>query len=111
MSRTLRPADGEFSRAQAAAFVRRAGWQDARRPFAGPHQYTLRGRRSGGVDPPPPEWHDAMCAFIAANGYEAEFEGRSYVYFEPGDGFRYWTSRGVYEPRHVIINRAAIEDA
>jgi hypothetical protein len=92
------------------SFIARAGWQAARRPFRAPHEFTLRGRRSGGVEPPPVEEHDAMCAFIAANGYEAEFEGTGYIYFEHG-GFRYWVSRGIYKPRFPIINRQPIEAA
>jgi len=86
-------------------FVRRAPWQQVRRPFRDPHQIAIRGR--GGIDP---EEFDAMCAFILANGYEAEFEGTSFVYFECGDHV-YWISRGVYRPRFPIINRKPIEAA
>jgi hypothetical protein len=85
-------------------FIEAAGWHEASRPFREAHEYTLRGRRSNGVEPPPPDWHDRMIEFIRANGEPGRFEGTGYVYFEHGD-HTYWVSRAVYPPYHPIINR------
>ena len=94
----------ESERFTPEAFIAAAGWQAAARPFRDAHEYTLRGRVTAGVEPPPVEEHDAMIEHIGANGEPGEFEGTRYVYFEHG-GHVYWVSRGVYEPRHPIINR------
>jgi hypothetical protein len=86
------------------AFIRQAAWQAARAPFGGdPHEYVIRGRGT------PPELHDAMCAFIQANGTPGEYEGRRYVYLEH-DGYVLWVSLGIYEPRHPIINRRPVSE-
>jgi hypothetical protein len=61
------------------AFIERAGWQEAARPFRAAHQYTLRGRRSGGVEPPPVEEHDSFIRHIEEHGYREAFEGRMYT--------------------------------
>lgn len=81
------------------AFIERAGWQAARKPFKGAqHEYAIRGRAE--VDP---EWHDRMIEFIGEHGTPGKFEGTRYVYLHL-DGFALWVSRGIYQP-HPIINR------
>lgn len=85
-------------------FIERAGWQEAARPFRAAHEYTLRGRTSAGVPPPPAEDHDAMIRHIAEHGYRDTFEGRTYTYLDV-NGFTYWTSRAVFPPYHPIVNR------
>jgi hypothetical protein len=85
-------------------FIERAGWQAAARPFRDAHEYTLRGRRSGGVEPPPVEEHDRMIQFIEEHGYRETFAGTRYTYLDV-DGFTYWTSRAVFPPYFPIINR------
>jgi hypothetical protein len=83
-----------------AAFVRRAAWQEARKPFRGdPHEYASRSR--GELDP---EWHDRMCEVIEARGYCAPFAGRTYMYLRVGE-FVCWTSRGIYQPNPIINRR------
>jgi hypothetical protein len=93
-----------LSEEEARRFIERAGWQEAVRPFADPHQYTLRGRRSGGVEPPPTGEHDRMIQFIEEHGYREMFAGTGYTYLDL-DGFTYWASRAVFPPYHPIINR------
>jgi hypothetical protein len=50
------------------------------------------------------EEHDAFIRHIEEHGHREKFEGRSYTYLDV-DGFTYWASRCVYEPRHPVINR------
>jgi hypothetical protein len=108
MSENLRRSEGEYS---PAAFIARAGWQDARRPFREAHQYTLRGRVSAGVPPPPPEWHDAFIRHIEEHGYREKFEGRWYAYLRVGE-FVYWPSRAVFPPfDQRIVNRRRADAA
>jgi hypothetical protein len=96
MSRTLRRAEGEFSPAE---FVKKAAWQEARKPFRGEaHEYAIRGR--GEVDP---EWHDRMIEHITEHGTPGEYAGTRYRYLDVGD-FTLWVSRGIYQP-YAIINR------
>ena len=75
-------------------FVHTVGWQFAKSMPEIPHEYTLRGKRSAGIDPPPVEWHDWMVDYIEENGYRAKWHGRWFTYLEL-DGFKYWPLPGV----------------
>jgi hypothetical protein len=86
------------------SFIARAGWQAAAKPFRDPHEYTLRGRVTAGVEPPDVAEHDRFIRHIEEHGHDATFEGTRYRYLDV-NGFTYWVSRGIYEPRHPIINR------
>jgi hypothetical protein len=81
-------------------FIDAAGWQFAKmmRP---PHEYTLRGKPTAGVEPPPVEWFDWFRSYIRQHGYRAKFGEHSYTYLEPGDGWKYW-------PVANVINRAKL---
>jgi hypothetical protein len=88
------------------AFIEAAGWAGPKDPRSQehPHQYTIRGRVTAGVEPRPPSMHDAMIERIAAHGTPGYFQGTRYVYLDV-DGHAYWVSRGAYPPYYPIINR------
>jgi len=65
-----------------------------------PHEYTVKGKTALSVDSF--YW---MAAFIRLNGYRGAFGKTTYTYYEPGDGWRYWTM-GAPMPITKIINRA-----
>ena len=78
-------------------FIAASGWREAK---SSPHQYTVRDRTAG------PGFTE-MVEHIRERGYEARWGGRTYVYFEPGDGFRYWTMGDPMETTW-LVNRAAL---
>jgi hypothetical protein len=82
--------------------VATAGWQFAATMPEIPHEYTVRGKRTAGIEPPSVEMHDAFAAHIREHGYQGMFYGRMYVYLEL-DGFKYWVVGDV-------INRERISD-
>jgi hypothetical protein len=70
-------------------FVAAAGWQFATSMPEIPHEYTVRGKGTAGVEPPSVAMHDAFAAHVSEHGYQAMFYGWPYVYFEL-EGFKYW---------------------
>jgi hypothetical protein len=51
-------------------FIAAAGWQAAARPFRdAQHQYTIREKRTAGIEPPPAAGHDAFIRQIEEHGY------------------------------------------
>jgi hypothetical protein len=74
------------------AFIAAAEWTTAR---SQDHQYTVRWENDQAQ-------FQQMIDFIEANGYRQWFAGRPYVYFEPGDGRRYWHI-------HPVINRTRVQ--
>jgi hypothetical protein len=69
--------------------VAAAGWQFATSMPEIPHEYTVRGKRTAGVEPPSVAMHDAFAAQVREHGYQGRFYGRTYVYLELGD-WKYW---------------------
>ena len=66
-----------------------------------PHSYTLRD-----------EWQNVedffLCVeLIRTHGYEEEFLGKTYTYFDIGD-YQYWTMGASVEDT-ILINRAEID--
>ena len=84
-------------------FVESVGWRFARSMPTIPHEYTLRGEKVEGVEPPPAAWHDWFIRQIREHGYEGSFFGRSYTYLEVGD-HKYWVVGD-------IINRERLKEA
>lgn len=79
-------------------FIDTAGWTFAKTMPDIPHEYTVRGKATGGkTEPPPTDWHDWFVDEISRRGYPAEFAGRTYVYLE-FEGYKYWAL-------HPVINR------
>lgn len=102
------PTTGEIEPLTPQLFIERSGWRTAR---SGDHSYTVR-------TPGDPSRSTCMCSesftwmveHIFRVGYRARFAGRTYTYFEPGDGYRYW-SQGTHPPcQTTILNRAPLED-
>jgi hypothetical protein len=54
-----------------------------------PQEYTVRGKATAGVEPPPIESHDWFAGQIREHGHRARFERWSYLYLEL-DGWKYW---------------------
>jgi hypothetical protein len=63
-----------------------------------PHEYVVRG---------PANWtpYAELYRAIEANGVEAEFQGHTYRYWAPGDGWKYWAMTPELA-KSRIINRA-----
>ena len=49
-----------------------------------------------------------MVRHIREHGYRARFGRNTYTYFEPGDGYRYWTMGWPVE-KTTLINRARVD--
>src|SRR5262245_19402164 len=96
---------GEAPRLPSSAeeFIAAAGWTFAKSMPTIPHFYTVRGKHTGGVDPPPVEWHDWFVAFIAEHGYLAQWGRRTFTYLHVGP-WKYWAI-------HPVINRERLPDA
>jgi hypothetical protein len=54
-----------------------------------PHEYTVRGKATAGVDPPPVEWHDWFVEQVRRHGYKGKWGKRTFRYLEHG-GWKFW---------------------
>jgi hypothetical protein len=63
-----------------------------------PHEYVVRSADNQTA-------YAALLKAIRAHGVPGEFQGRTYRYLYPGDGWRYWLI-----PPYPLINRARLSD-
>jgi hypothetical protein len=58
-------------------FIAAAGWRFASSMPDIPHEYTVRGKATAGVDPPPVEWHDWFVEQVRRHGTATRASGAS----------------------------------
>jgi hypothetical protein len=90
-------------------FVAVAGWQFAHTMPAIPHEYTVRGKRTAGIEPPAVELHDAFAIHVREHGYPGAFDGRTYIYLDL-DGWKYWVIGEVINRERLDDNRGTSTD-
>jgi hypothetical protein len=88
------------------AFVDAAPFRFAKTMPTVPHFYTLRREHPG------PEGQAAFGAavqFIREHGYRGRWGRHVHDYYEPGDGYVYWTM-GAPVADTILINRASLDE-
>ena len=70
-------------------FIAAAGWRFASSMPDIRHEYTVRGKATAGVDPPPVEWHDWFVEQVRRHGYKGKWGKRTFRYLEHG-GWKFW---------------------
>jgi hypothetical protein len=83
-----------------AEFVAAAGWQSDQTMPLVPREYTVRGKATASVGPPPLAWHRWATVHIREHGTIGTWRRQRYRYLEH-DGWRYWVTG-------VVINRERV---
>lgn len=79
------------------SFVRGRWWKIAK---SSPHSYTIKFWRPDAVE----EFYEA-ARYIRENGEPGMWNGETFLYHRPGDGYQYWTMEEVSDAM-ILINRA-----
>ena len=87
------------------AFVGRAPFRPAKTMPKVPHEYTLRRQHRG----PEEAVFEAAVLFIRAHGYKGRWGKYLHDYYEPGDGYVYWTMGAAVEET-IVLNRASVNE-
>ena len=80
-------------------FIDSAGWRFAK-TMPDAHEYTVRGKATAGVEPPPTADHDWFVREIRRTGYRDKWGRWTYSYLEV-DGWKYWAIGRIINREHI----------